>query len=147
MSDDRSASLVKRAVGLSAIFLGAVGALLLFAPEEVGGLLVPAPGVASPFLQLLGAGFLGFGTLNWIGRHHPLGGIYGRAIVAGNQVHFTVGAIILVKHGVSAGGSIAYWTLSALYVAQALFFSHLIYGSRMWSFGLLGRKRDRSDAN
>ena len=73
MSDDRSASLVKRAVGLSAIFLGAVGALLLFAPEEVG--------------------------------------------------------------------------VSALYVAQALFFSHLIYGSRMWSFGLLGRRRDRSDAN
>ena len=140
MSDDPSASLVKRGVGLSAIFLGGVGVLLLFAPEEVGGTLVPAPGVASPFLQLLGAGLLGFGTLNWIGRHHPLGGIYGRAIVASNQVHFTVGAVLLVKHGVSAGGSIAYWTLSVLYVAQALFFSHLIFGPRMWSFGL-GRRR------
>lgn len=115
MSDDRSASLVKRGVGLSAIFLAGVGALLLFAPEEVGGLLVPAPGVASPFLH---------------------------AIVASNQVHFTVGAVLLVKHGVSTGGSIAYWTLSALYVAEALFFSHLIFGWRMWSFGLLGRRKN-----
>jgi hypothetical protein len=132
---------VKRGMGLSAVFLGALGALLLFAPDEVGGRLVPAPGVASPFMQLLGAGLLGFGTLNWIGRHHPLGGIYGRAIVASNQVHFTVGALLLVKHGLTAGGSIAYWTLSALYVAQALFFCHLIFGWRMWSFGLLGRRK------
>ena len=139
MSDGRDARLVKRGVGLSAIFLAAVGVLLLFAPDEVGGRLVPAPGVASPFLQLLGAGLLGFGILNWIGRHHPLGGIYGRAIVAGNQMHFAVGAIVLVKHGVSAGGSVAYWILAFLYVAQALFFYHLLYGSRMWSFGLLGR--------
>ena len=131
MSDDRDASLVKRVVGLSAIFLGAVGALLLFAPDEVGGLLVPAPGVASPFLQLLGAGLLGFGALNWIGRHHPLGGIYGRAIVAGNQMHSTVGAVVLLKHGITEGASPAYWIVAALYVAQALFFSQLLFG---WPF-------------
>ena len=92
-------------------------------------MLVPAPGVSSPLMQLLGAGLLGFGTLNWIGRHHPLGGIYGRAIVSANQVHFAIGAVVLVKHGVSAGGSIPYWILSALYVVQAVYFSYLLFGS------------------
>ena len=129
MGDDRSAALVKQAVGLSAIVLAVAGVLLLFAPDEIGGMLVPPPGLAGPFGQLLGAALLGFATLNWIGRHHPLGGIYGRAIVAGNQAHFTIGAVVLVKHGLSAGGPVAYWILAVVYVVEALFFSYLLYGS------------------
>jgi hypothetical protein len=91
---------------------------------------VPLPG-AAVLVQLLAAALLGFGVLNWIGRHHKLGGIYGRAIVAANQMHFTVGALVLVNHGVRAGGSPPYWALSAIYVAFAVFFSQLLYGWRL----------------
>jgi hypothetical protein len=122
--------LVARGVTFSAVFAGALGVLLLFAPDEVGGRLVPLPG-AAVLVQLLAAALLGFGVLNWIGRHHKLGGIYGRAIVAANQMHFTVGALVLVNHGVRAGGSPAYWALSAIYVAFAVFFSQLLYGWRL----------------
>jgi hypothetical protein len=122
--------LVARGVTFSAVFAGALGVLLLFAPDEVGGRLVPLPGAAF-LVQLLAAALLGFGVLNWIGRHHKLGGIYGRAIVAANQMHFTVGALVLVNHGVRAGGSPAYWALSAIYVAFAVFFSQLLYGWRL----------------
>jgi hypothetical protein len=122
--------LVARGVTFSAVFAGALGVLLLFAPDEVGGLLMPLPG-AAVLVQLLAATLLGFGVLNWIGRHHKLGGIYGRAIVAANQMHFTVGALVLVNHGVRAGGSPAYWALSAIYVAFAVFFSQLLYGWRL----------------
>jgi hypothetical protein len=122
--------LVARGVTFSAVFAGALGVLLLFAPDEVGGRLVPLPG-AAVLVQLLAATLLGFGVLNWIGRHHKLGGIYGRAIVAANQMHFTVGALVLVNHGVRAGGSPAYWALSAIYVAFAVFFSQLLYGWRL----------------
>jgi hypothetical protein len=45
-------------------------------------------------------------------------------------MHSTVGALVLVRHGFGAGGSAAYWILSALYVAQALFFSQLMFGWR-----------------
>ena len=120
-------------MSLSAIFCAALGVLLLFAPDEVGGALVQPYG-ATPLVQLLSAALLGFGVLSWIGRHHPLGGIYGRAIVASNQMHFTVGALVLVRHGIREGGSMGYWIVAALYVVQALFFSQLMYGWRIWPF-------------
>ena len=134
MSDDRADRLVTRGVTFSALFDGALGVLLLFAPDEVGGMLVPPPGAAL-LVQLLGAALLGFGVLNWIGRHHKLGGIYGRGIVASNQMHCVVGALVLVKHGLGAGGTTAYWILCALYVVQALFFSQLMFGWRLGPFG------------
>ena len=137
MSDDRTDRLVARGVTFSAIFVGALGALLLFGPEEMSRVLARSAG-AAPLVQLLGAALLGFGVLNWIGRHHKLGGIYARAIVASNQMHFTVGAIVLLKHGLAEGGSTAYWLLSALYFAEALFFSQLMFGWRIWP--LSGRR-------
>ena len=129
MTPEPADRLVTLGVTAAALFDAALGVLLLFAPDEVGGLLGAPPGSAI-VLQLLAAALLGFGVLNWIGRHHKLGGIYGRGIVASNQMHSTVGALVLVRHGFGAGGSAAYWTLSALYVAQALFFSQLMFGWR-----------------
>ncbi len=131
--DDRADRLVRQGVTFSAIFAGALGVLLLFAPDEMGARLVGASG-ATPLFQLLGTALLGFGVLDWIGRHHKLGGIYGRAIVGSNQMHFTAGALVLVKHGISAGGSTAYWVVAALYVLLAVFYSQLLFGWRIWPF-------------
>ena len=128
MSDDRTKRLVGPAVALSALCFAAIGVLLLFAPEEVGGTLIPRAG-GGPLVQLLGAALIGYGAMNWIARGSLLGGIYGRAVVAGNQTHLTVGALLLVKHGLIAGGSPAYWILTGVYVLGAGLFLYLFFSS------------------
>jgi hypothetical protein len=128
MNDNRIQGPVSAAVAVSALCFALVGVSLLFAADEVGGALGPAGG-SRPLLQLLGAALLGFAAMNWIARGSILGGIYGRAVVAGNQTHLTIGAILLVKHGVEAGGSAAYWTLAGVYVLAAALFVYLFFGS------------------
>lgn len=128
MSDDKTQRLVRSGVALSALCFAAIGVLLLFAPAEVSGLSIPGAG-GGPLVQLLGAALLGFGAMNWVARGSALGGIYGRAVVAGNQTHLTIGAILLVKHGFAAGGSLAYWILTAVYVLGAGLFLYLFFFS------------------
>jgi hypothetical protein len=120
---------VHTGVTISALCSGIAGAMLLFAPDEASRVLIPGSG-GPVLVQLLGAAFLGFGSANWIARGALLGGIYGRAVVAGNQTHLTVGALLLVKHGVHVGPPHpAYWVLTVLYVLGAAFFSYLMFFS------------------
>ena len=112
----------------------AVGTLLLFAPDEVSGALFARPGDSALF-QLVGAAMFGFASMSWIARGSLLGGIYGRAVVAGNQTHLTIGALILAKHGIVAGGSPAYWLLTGVYLAGALLFNYLFF----FSSGIRGK--------
>ncbi len=122
-----TADRVKFLVGASAVGLAALGLLLLFAGVEVMGAVFAAP-VAEPFPAILGAALLGFASMNWIARHNILGGIYGRAVVSANQTHLTIGAIVMLKHGFTHGGSAGYWTLAALYAAGAVLFGVLSMG-------------------
>jgi hypothetical protein len=111
----------------SSVWLALFGALLLFAPQEVSGLLGPEAS-NHPLMQLLGATFLGFAVMNWIARDASLGGIYGRSVVAGNQTQLTVGAVLLVKRGVEVGSNHpTYWVLTGLYVLGAAFFGYLTF--------------------
>lgn len=126
MTDAQSGARVRLAVSVSAVCLAVVGIALTFAPQEIAGLAgLSAEALA---LQLLGSALLGFAVMNWTARGSTLGGIYGRAVVAGNQMHFTVGAIALLKHGVDAGGSPAFWALALMYVLGAALFLQLLFG-------------------
>ncbi len=128
MTADRARQVIRSAVALSALCFAAIGVLLLFAPEEVGGAVIPLAG-GGPLVQLLAAALIGFGVMNWTARGSVLGGIYGRAVVAGNQTHLTVGALLLAKHGLVAGGSPAYSILTGVYVLGAGLFLYLFYSS------------------
>lgn len=123
MSGDR----VKLLVGAAAVCLAALGLLLLFAGVEIMGAAFGAT-ITEPFPAILGAALLGFASMNWIARHNILGGIYGRAVVAANQTHLTIGAIVLMKHGLTHGGSAGYWALTALYLAGGVLFGVLTMG-------------------
>ena len=114
---------------VSALSMAILGAMLLFAPNEVSRLLLPD--VGGPVLaQLLGAALLGSASANWTARSSALGGIYGRAVVAGNQTHLTVGAFVLVNSGFHVGDHHpAYWLLTVLYVVGAAFFVYLMFFS------------------
>jgi len=120
--------LIRAAVPLCAAWLATVGFLLLFAPVEAAAALVRSDG-GGPLVQLLGAACLAFGVATWTVRRAPLGGIYGRAVVAANQMHLTVGALVLVKHGLDVGAPPAFWILTAGYVLAAVLFLSLAFGS------------------
>ena len=122
MTPEATRSFVLLGVSASAVCLAAIGGLLLFAPTEAGTAIGANGG---PAVQLLGAALLGFGAMNWIARGSILGGIYGRAVLGANQTHFTIGALLLVKHGFVAGGSPAFWLLTAVYVLGAVLFGYV----------------------
>ena len=120
---------VRAGVTVSALCQAALGALLLFAPLEVSSALMPTAR-ADGFPQLLGAALIGFAAMNWIARGAALGGIYGRAVVIGNQTHFVVGALVLLNRGLDEGGNTsAYWVLAGLYALGAAFFVSLAFFS------------------
>lgn len=127
VSEQEDRARIKLAVGVAAVCLATVGMALLFAGAEVAGAVVGSP-VAEPFPALLGSALIAFASMNWIARHNLLGGIYGRAVVVSNQTHLTIGALLLVKHGLARGGPIGFWVLTALYVAGAVFFNALLMG-------------------
>ena len=82
----------------SALFMGVIGALLSFSPNEVANFLNIEPNsITTLFFMLLSSLYLGFGMLNWMAKGTQIGGIYNKPIAIGNLMHFGVGAIGLVK--------------------------------------------------
>lgn len=122
-----SSQLVRKSMAASAMCFALFGLLLLFAPEDLSGLLGPEP-TNHTLMQLLGAALLGFAAMNWIARGSALGGIYGRAVVAGNQTHLVVGALLLLKRCVETGNTQPWpWALAGLYALGASYFSYLTF--------------------
>ena len=82
----------------SCIFLGALGVILTFMPDEIiSGFSITPDSISILLLQLLGALYLGFAMLNWMAKGSLIGGIYNRPIAIGNFMHFLVGALALIK--------------------------------------------------
>jgi hypothetical protein len=123
----------RAAVTVAAAGFAALGAALLFAPDETGRALLP--GAGGPAMQVLGAALLGSAAMNWTARGAALGGIYGRAIIMANQTHVTIGALVLLRHGLSAGGSSFSWIVTTFYAVTAVYFSYLTF----FSTGLRGK--------
>ncbi len=112
----------------SAAVMAAIGLVLSFAPVEALALLGhPASGLLPVLLQLAGALYLGFAFMNWTAKGSVLGGIYGRAIVLGNFLHFTMGALALLKVAIGPGGEASIWILSAVYVVFAVWFARTLF--------------------
>jgi hypothetical protein len=109
------------------VFLAGLGAALLFAGREVGAAVFGRPDV-EPLASVLGGALLGFAAMNWTARSSTLGGIYGRAVVVGNQTHFVIGALVLLRQA-AAGGPAAVWVLAAFYALGAALFVRLLLGA------------------
>jgi len=85
-------------MGSSAAFMGALGLVATFAPQElltyVG--VTPVRG-AVLIAEIAGALYLGFAYLNWMARGNVIGGIYSRPIALGNFLHFVIVGTSLIR--------------------------------------------------
>lgn len=112
----------------SAVFLAMVGLALTFAPQEILRRLdSDATTWERTVAQLCGALYCGFALMNWMAKGTTLGGIYGRPIVIGNLVHFTMGALVLLKRAGGRSNEAAQWSLAAAYGVFALLFGYVMF--------------------
>lgn len=113
----------------SAAVMAAIGLVLSFAPEETLVFSGQAASGALPLLlQLAGALYLGFAVMNWTAKGMVLGGIYGRAVVLGNFLHFTMGALALLKAAISGTSGAVPWGITCVYAVFAVLFGRLLFG-------------------
>lgn len=121
--------MVQKFMEATAIVLG-IGALaLIFAPELALARLAIAPTpVASALAQLYGAALFGLAITSWFARTMLLGGIYGKAIVAGGFAHSLVGAFALLHTLRASAGNALVIGACVVYVVLAIGFSALMFG-------------------
>lgn len=108
----------------SAFTMGFIGMALSFLPQEIDAWL----GLSTHpvVLQLIGAAYLGFAMTNWTAKANLIGGIYGKPVAAGNFIHFTVGALALIKMQ-SMGNDLIVWIATVLYSVYALLFGYVFF--------------------
>lgn len=82
----------------SALFMGLLGIIASFAPDEILRLLDAASSPQLPLLiQITGALYLGFAALDWMARDNLIGGIYSRPVAVANLLHFLTAGIALIR--------------------------------------------------
>ena len=112
----------------SSIFLGCLGLLSLFMPEELLKMLsLPFTNPLPVLIQLLGAMYLSFALMNWTAKENIIGGVYLRPISIANFSHFMIGALTLVKYQFSNGANIYLLGVSIVYVVFAIIFTWLVF--------------------
>lgn len=112
----------------SALVLAAMGLVLSFAPAEALAYIDRSNTGGMPIiLQLVGALYLGFAFTNWTAKGMVLGGIYGRAIVLGNFLHFTMGALTLLRTVINAPNGPIFLATTLIYVVFAIGFGLLLF--------------------
>ncbi len=104
---------------------------MIFASQEVSNLFGLGLAGALP-VSLWGCALFGLGVASWVARQSILGGIYGRAVVAGNQAHAFVGALTILKFALGAGLLWPLGPLLLIYFFWAALFSYLLF----WSKGI-----------
>jgi hypothetical protein len=112
----------------SSVFLGLLGLLSLFVPEELLKLLsLPFTSPLPVVIQLAGALYCSFALMNWTAKDNIIGGIYLRPISLANFAHFMIGALSLLKYQLSDAASAFLWVVLIFYAVFAIIFTWLVF--------------------
>lgn len=114
---NRSSSFVK----VYAVAQGVTGLVLLFVPESLADMSQPGSSLNPVLVQLLGAAFLGMAAGNWTAKESILGGIYGRAVVAGSQTFTFIGTLVLIGSFPENPTYVFLWVFLILCAGMVLF--------------------------
>lgn len=113
---------------VSAAVLALGGVVLLFAPDVLLPLVIPAfPPSAAWFGQMLGAAWLGVAALNWLQRGLLLGGIYGRPIVLTNLALYFVGGLSVLRALLEGGVPMTLWFVAVPALVLAAVYGALLF--------------------
>lgn len=111
----------------SAALMGIVALACIFAPDELRASFTSFfSGSGGLSIQLIGAFYFAFATLNWMSRGTLLGGIYGRPIVIANLTHFVVAGIPFARQAVTHPQP-EMIVLAGLYVVFIVLFSRILF--------------------
>lgn len=116
---------MKHIVTLFAVLQIIAGLGMLFVPDAFLTFEASGASNANVVAQLVGAAFIGFGAANWITRAAPLGGIYGRAVVVGNQAFSLIGSLILLTN-IPTDPPAGFWLVLLLLVSAAILHGSLL---------------------
>ena len=114
-------NLTSRLVKIFAVTLGLTGLGLLFVPGLLTVTPQPETGGSLLLVQLLGAAFLGLASANWTARESILGGIYGRAVVGGNQTFTFIGTLVVISSFPENPSPVFLWVFAVLLFGMVLF--------------------------
>ena len=107
----------------SAVFMGALGLAATFAPDVLLQLIeAPDAPVIELVIQVIGALYLGFAALNWMGRNNAIGGIYSRPQVIANLMHFLTAGLAMLKFAATHSAPWYLLAIIACYVVFAIAF-------------------------
>lgn len=113
---------------VSAIIMAVCGILFQFFPHEVLNVFnADSNGIVPLFVQIIGAMYLGFAIMNWMAKTVLIGGIYARPLAMGNLLHFTVGALALLKFAFSAPNLLGIWIAAIIYSIFAILFGIVLF--------------------
>jgi hypothetical protein len=116
----------------SAAILGVAALALIFASDVVlSAAGAPVTAVSVVIAQLYGAALAGLATVSWVSRNALLGGIFGRAVVAGGATHGIIGALTLAReifgrHALPITPVV--WVALGAYAVLACGFGALMFG-------------------
>ena len=111
----------------SAVFLLIAGLITSFYPHKVLETHGVVPNNTMMLLiQMMGALYIGFATLNWTARGILIGGIYARPVAMANFMHFGIVTILLAK---AAGkfGVVQLATSAAVFGVFAIGFAVVLF--------------------
>ncbi len=119
----------KLLVYLSVALYSLCGLALVFMPQELLALQeTSSPSIVALLAQLFGAALLGLAKMNWTARGSLLGGIYGRAVVAGNFTFTFIGAMVTLRAQLDGSHGLGLWVGAVLILALAVGFGYLMFG-------------------
>jgi Na+-driven multidrug efflux pump len=106
---------------ICAVFLGIIGILLTFAPQEISLFFnLNLNKIVLLMLQVIGALYFSFAMLNWMIRGGVIGGIYNKPAVTANFIHFFIVAMALIKSIISDHSiHFVFWILAVVYTIFA----------------------------
>lgn len=114
----------------SAIVMGIAGICFSFLPDEIINYAgYTSTGLNSLFLQILGALYLAFATLNWMAKANLIGGIYSKPVALGNFAHFFIAGISIIKSAFANEAMIALWIGAIIYSIFAIIFGIVAFGN------------------
>jgi hypothetical protein len=108
--------------------MAAAGLVLTLAPKETAAAMgYPGAGGVALLVQLLGALYVGFAIVNWMGKNKLTVPAFGKSVALGNFVHFAMAGFSLLRVAYAAHNALL-WSATVICAFLAACFGIVSFG-------------------